>query len=169
MNHIHTIIKIHYVNEGYLPNYPHHMISDEEMFKAFLNREDPSNSFFYNYYPIPTQALQQEYDALVDCLSKVISDYLADGKAIPNWAYAYMLGKVISDMSSIADKHDFLVLLDKDNIEDKFDESAAFACYKLSSLLLSRMAPDKRGHRVPSMFGESNILKHLRLMDLEVS
>lgn len=169
MNHIHTIIKLHYVNEGYLPNYPHHMISDEEMFKAFLNKEDPSNSFFYNYYPLPTQSLQKEYEALVDCLLQVISDYLTDGKDIPSWAYSYMLGKVISNMSTTADKHDFLVMLDKDNIEDEFGDSAALACYQLSSMLLSRMSPDKRGHRVPSMFGELNILKHLRLLDLEVS
>lgn len=32
----HDIIKIKYVNEGYLPNYPYHLISDEEMLDAFL-------------------------------------------------------------------------------------------------------------------------------------
>lgn len=32
----HDVIKIKYVNEGYLPNYPYHLISDEEMLDAFL-------------------------------------------------------------------------------------------------------------------------------------
>lgn len=33
---VHDIIKIKYVREGYLPNYPPHLISDEEMCIAFL-------------------------------------------------------------------------------------------------------------------------------------
>ena len=34
---IHDLIKIKYIREGYLPNYPYHMISDEEVFNAFIN------------------------------------------------------------------------------------------------------------------------------------
>lgn len=33
---LHDIIKIKYIREGYLPNYPPHLISDEEMCDAFL-------------------------------------------------------------------------------------------------------------------------------------
>ena len=32
----HDVIKQMYTLEGYLPNYPPHLISDEEMFEAFL-------------------------------------------------------------------------------------------------------------------------------------
>ncbi len=32
----HDIIKIQYSREGYLPDYPYHMISDREMFNAFI-------------------------------------------------------------------------------------------------------------------------------------
>lgn len=33
---IHDIIKIEYIRQGYLPDFPYHLISDEEMFDAFL-------------------------------------------------------------------------------------------------------------------------------------
>lgn len=37
MTFIHDIIKIKYSNLGYLPGYPYHMISDKEMFDAFID------------------------------------------------------------------------------------------------------------------------------------
>ena len=37
MSLIHDIIKIKYTRLGYLPNYPYHLISDEEMFDAFID------------------------------------------------------------------------------------------------------------------------------------
>src|SRR5574343_441788 len=33
---IHDIIKMEYVRQGYLPNFPYHLISDQEMFDAFI-------------------------------------------------------------------------------------------------------------------------------------
>lgn len=45
MTFIHDIIKIKYIREGYLPDYPPHLISDEEMCDAFLKypEGDPSS------------------------------------------------------------------------------------------------------------------------------
>lgn len=37
---IHDIIKIKFTREGYLPDYPYHLISDEEMCDAFLKLPD---------------------------------------------------------------------------------------------------------------------------------
>lgn len=63
MSLIHDIIKIKYTRLGYLPNYPYHLISDEEMFNAFidLSGDDStsgsgelySETFFDDYYPNP--------------------------------------------------------------------------------------------------------------------
>lgn len=39
MSLVHDLIKIKYVREGYLPNYPYHLISDSEMCDAFINNE----------------------------------------------------------------------------------------------------------------------------------
>lgn len=50
---IHDVIKIQYSRQGYLPNYPPHLISDEEMCKAFLNFTDIEsfeNSSEYSYF-----------------------------------------------------------------------------------------------------------------------
>ena len=43
MNYIHDIIKIMYVREGYLPNYPYHLIADDEMMFAFLHNKKKRN------------------------------------------------------------------------------------------------------------------------------
>ena len=56
---IHDFIKIMYTDMGYLPNYPYYLISDEEMFDAFL-RDD--QGFFNDYYPCPADNLQTEYE-----------------------------------------------------------------------------------------------------------
>ena len=59
---VHDILKIKYVNLGYLKkNYPYHLISDEEMFNAFIDLGtgftskliDPNVRFFDMYYPNP--------------------------------------------------------------------------------------------------------------------
>jgi len=34
---VHDVIKIQYTRNGYLPNYPYHMVSDEEMCDAFIH------------------------------------------------------------------------------------------------------------------------------------
>lgn len=55
---IHDVIKIQYSRQGYLPNYPPHLISDEEMCKAFLDftneasfEESTEYSYFKDNYP----------------------------------------------------------------------------------------------------------------------
>ena len=37
---VHDIIKINYTRQGYLPYYPYHLISDEEMFEGFMSYEN---------------------------------------------------------------------------------------------------------------------------------
>ena len=104
---IHDIIKIKYVTLGYIKkNYPYHLISDEEMFNAFIdlgNTEfndrttmiDPSVRFFDDYYPNPFAendviyekknsdgevvdriSLSGEYDRLKQSIKDYINDYL---------------------------------------------------------------------------------------------
>lgn len=47
---LHDIIKIQYSREGYLGYYPPHLISDEEMFKAFIFNKQ---NYFNDYYGRP--------------------------------------------------------------------------------------------------------------------
>lgn len=113
---IHDIIKIKYVQLGYIKkNYPYHLISDEEMFNAFIdlgtgftsNLIDKNVRFFDTYYPNPftlndyyiktkvnpngtTQeikiSLSQAYDNLVSNIKDYITDYL-EYQGTPNEIY----------------------------------------------------------------------------------
>lgn len=104
---IHDILKIKYVSLGFIKkNYPYHLISDEEMFNAFIDLGnddfnnkttviDPNVRFFDMYYPNPfaeedyiykkTNAMGEvieeislsgEYSKLKDYIIATINDYL---------------------------------------------------------------------------------------------
>lgn len=45
MSFIHDIIKIKYSRLGYLPSYPYHLISDKEMFDAFIHLGETPSEF----------------------------------------------------------------------------------------------------------------------------
>ena len=104
MTLVHDIIKIKYVNLGYIKkNFPYHLISDEEMFNAFIDLGtgfqskliDPKVRFFDSYYPNPFAeedviykkvnamgeivdevSLKDEYNKLKDYIISTINDYL---------------------------------------------------------------------------------------------
>ena len=101
---VHDIIKIKYVQFGYIiKNYPYHLISDEEMFNAFIdlgeefasNLVDPNVRFFDMNYPNPFEledfiyqkkdingnvveeiSLSQEYLKLKNYIKLKIIEYL---------------------------------------------------------------------------------------------
>lgn len=166
MNLTKDSIKIKYTREGYLPNYPYHMISDEEMFKAFLDVENQTG-FFYDNYPILEESLIPEYKALVAEMQRQINAALKsddDDVEVSDWIYTYMLGQVISVNSEKADIHDLLVLLNEDNIDDEFLPEAQRACYNISKAWVNKIA-----FRPPTMFGEPHVIKYLRLLDSGIS
>ena len=100
----HDIVKIKYVKLGYIKkNYPYHLISDEEMFNAFIdlgtgfesNLIDPNVRFFDINYPNPFAeedyiyqkknikgevveeiSLNSEYNRLKDYIITTINNYL---------------------------------------------------------------------------------------------
>lgn len=102
---VHDILKIKYVSLGYITkNYPYHLISDEEMFNAFIdlgtgfksNLIDDTVRFFDSYYPNPFAeqdyiyekkaadgtvleeiSLSGEYTKLKNYIVSAINDYLA--------------------------------------------------------------------------------------------
>lgn len=101
MSLIHDIIKIKYTRLGYLPNYPYHLISDEEMFDAFINLNSDMDSgsgdtdegqyYFNDYYPNPFKdkdiiyigptgehiSLRGEYVRLKQYIVSIINEYLS--------------------------------------------------------------------------------------------
>lgn len=50
MSFIHDVIKIHYTREGYLPDWPYHLISEEEMCDAFIKLPDSIASYITSDY-----------------------------------------------------------------------------------------------------------------------
>ena len=166
---IHDIIKIKYSREGYLPEYPPHLISDYEMCKAFMYAPDGSQretlDWFHTMYPKP-QGYDREYRELELGLSRAINAYLDNvdvDKQLPSWVYAYMLGAVIGPNSDLVDRHNILVLLNADNVDDEFNSLAYHECYRISQLWLARYSED----RPPSMFAEPHVVKYCRLRAAE--
>lgn len=146
---IHNLIKMKLIDNGYLPNYPYHLISDEEMINAFLGKkstsDDPENpryelaGFFVDFYPAlqgltPTFTnVSRSFDNLILTIYCILQIYLhkkAENEVyeIPDWVYSYMLSSVISVNSNKKDIHDLIYPLGVDNIDDDFDYDCETAC-----------------------------------------
>lgn len=155
---------------GYLPNTPYHLISDAEMCDAFIRESDGQLAgYFADNYPLANSSLSDAYDKLVAAIFAHIQMLKDDPTYIlPDWVQAYMLGSVISDTSSIDDKHDLLVLLECDNLYDDFTPLAQSRCYEVSQMwvrkyLVHQVSDDGVDLRPPTVFGEPHVIKSLRL------
>ena len=167
---IHDCIKIKYVREGYLPNIPYHLVSNEEMCNGFIDGTE--NDFWSYQYPLVDEALREQYDTLKENIFWHLKDLVKHSQdetyKMPDWVYAYMLGNVISVHSSQYDLHDVLVLLGRDNLNDIFTPDAASKCYQVSKEWLRKIPSNKLNHRPPTIFGEPHVLKALRLQQVAI-
>lgn len=135
-----TLAKIRLSNSGYLPDYPYHLISDKELYDAFMDCTTETGYFFDAYPNIGGQfpvvykqlALTIQYYLLLSWISTEAADI------IPDWVYSYILGFVISVQSDKKDIHDLIYPLGVDNIDDDFDSKAAAACYGQSVSWIKR-------------------------------
>lgn len=188
---IHDIIKIKYVREGFLPDYPYHLTSDDEMFIGFLNiininesidditykdyieySNDYLNScYFLDNYPCIDESLWGKYKILMQEIQYHINLYLQDpyhSYIIPNWVYAYMIGSVIGPNSNTYDIHDMLVMLNMDNLEDELTIPIYDEIYKISIEYVNKLPESEKLHRPPTLFGEPHVIKLLRLEQSEI-
>ena len=157
---IHDIIKIKYIELGYLQNYRYSMISDDEMFQAFYR-------YFDDNYPCLDPELEDEYNTLVAAIQSHIVNYQASGEAIPDWVYSFMLGSVISINSEYADLEELCTLLNLKEVPPEFNAELAAQCYKISSEWIRKL-PTKYEDRPPTVFGELHVMKSLRLQNVDV-
>ncbi len=166
MNFINNIVKIMYVNLGYLPNYPYHMISDAEMIEAFIGE----TNYFDVMYPCPSESLREDYDKLKRSIEATLRDYLEDNiSVIPDWIYSYMLGTTItyqSDCAEIEYLYELLGIQPAVSYET-FDEQVAEACLAVSKEWIKKQSSAVR-FRVPTMFGEPHVIKSLRLASADI-
>ena len=150
MSFVHEIIKITYVREGYLPNYPYHLISDEEMINAFIYNDI---NYFDSNYPCLYESLQDKYTELKNFILNIVAEYIKAPRTyiIPDWVYSYMLGAVIGPYSDLLDRHDLLVLMDMDNIADVYTEQAQAHTYAISTAWIQKLPLEYR--RPATIFG----------------
>ncbi len=182
---VHDLIKMKLVKRGYLPNYPYHLISDEEMCDAFL-KYNPDNSdsdwdefknsdelcYFKDYYPLLDESFEDEYRNLVTNIAyflNILKSTNEDSYKLPDWVYSYMLDCVISVNSNKQDIHDMLVYMGIDNLDDDFLPIAQENCYYYSKQWLTKMTEEELDHRSPTIFGEPHVIKLLRLIDLDTT
>lgn len=166
---VHDVAKILYSDEGYLPYYPYHMISDEEMIDAFVKSD---SCFFNDFYPLPSDTFETEYNDLKSYITKCCDKYLLDGTAIPDWVYSYMLGKVVGPLSDQKDVHDLFVLLNLDNLYDEFNEGIYSSILSISNKVIGtyfvKSHSSEVEYRPATMFGEPHVIKYLRLEQVSV-
>lgn len=193
---VHDLIKIKLAREGYLPNYPYHLISTEEMFGS-IGIDEPKSGFyqfFDDYYPKPDDSeLSQVWEELHKTIVFYLQRYLYDRDLkIPDWVYSYMLGAVIGPQSEVLDIHDLILPLNVDNIDDEFDIEQEQACYLVSKRWIAQTQQkveyeitkedietyklpvslfkdgDKIQLRPPTIFGEPHVIKSVRLSQLSI-
>ena len=129
---VHDILKIRYSDDGYLINYPPHLISEEEMFDAFMNAS--GEGYFTDNYPYMLEAEQADnYNQLVLSIMSYIFLYEIFDEAIPDWVYSYMLGETISINNDKLDIHDLTVALNTPNVSDAFTDACSAACFSVST------------------------------------
>ena len=168
---VHDLVKIRYSEEGYLPYYPYHLISEEEMIDAFIFNE---SNFFDDFYPCMFKEVEQEHSYLKSYIQEACGSYKKDPEnvLIPDWVYSYMLGSVIGPESSQKDKHDLFVLLNMDNLYDEFTPSICKSIAYVSERALgrsrSKSSIDDSDRRPVTVFGEPHIVKYLRLEQVSV-
>lgn len=180
---IHDIIKIRLSRQGYLMNYPPHLISDAEMCDAFLpytyDESDPTSgyeesmdaeiNYFRDNYPVLDDALLEAHKTLVSEIAYHINKLKKTTESeyvLPDWVYSYMIGATVGVNSELKDRHDLFVLLGTDNLYDEFTATCSSACYRESQYWLAKLSSKAREHRPPTMFGEPHVIKSLRIKAL---
>lgn len=182
---IHNLVKIKLINEGYLSNFPYHLISDNEMCDAFLSKTVNSDGnviksgYFFDAYPCIVPEYRGDnnvYDNLersiryhIYCLKKSSdSEY-----TLPDWIYSYMLGKTVGVFSDKLDIHDLIYPMGVDNIDDEFTADASRRCFEESKKWLKSNNEQyvefehiETSLRPPTMFGEPHVIKSIRLNSL---
>ena len=164
------LAKIRLSNSGYLPNYPYHLISDKELYDAFMDCKTGTGYFFDAYPFLNNSALAVPYKQLVltiqyYLLLAQLSTAANAKEDISDWIYSYMLGFVIGVQSDKKDIHDLIYPLGVDNVDDDFNWQCSVACLNTSQEWIKRKnlsklirIPEKYEDEMISLLSERSIL-----------
>lgn len=191
---VHDILKIKYVKMGYLKkNYPYHLISDEEMFSAFVDLGrgfkssfiDDKVHFFDMYYPNPfddtdiyekkdakgnvieTIKLSDVYGKLKKYIIDSINDYL-DNYGTPEADNHQVPDWVYTYMLGevVYQLSDYLDIQDTLTLlgcSNLDNEFTKEACVACYTTSLGYISTLTKGSRPVTVFGEPHVIKQLRL------
>lgn len=159
------IIKIKYIEQGYLSGYPYWMTTDKEMTDAFLM----DDGYFAVNYPLVDPSLEDQYNELLDAIKTHIAAYHASngGIDIPYWVLSYMIGSAISISSDPLDIEYLKSSFNLPTTSSQFDAELAQNCYRESVEWIQKLPPDQR-NRPATMFGEPHVVKSLRLKEVNI-
>ena len=191
---IHDILKIKYVDLGYLKkNYPYHLISDEEMFNAFIDLGtgftsslvDPKVRFFDAYYPNPFNEddyydrknakgdviehinLFNEYKKLKQYIIDSINTYLkyyGTSEESGHPVPNWVYTYMLGEV--VYNQSDYLDIQDTLtllNCSNIDNEFTKQACYTCYGTSLNYVSTLTTGIRPPTVFGEPHVIKNLRM------
>ena len=191
---VHDIIKIKYVSLGYIrKNYPYHLISDEEMFNAFIDLGDkefnkkttvinPKVRFFDSYYPCPFTeddyyekrnskgevieriSLLGEYNKLKDYIVSAINQYLTLRDSTSIELPDWVYTYMLGEV--VYQKSEYLDIQDTLtllNCSNLDNEFTKEACVACYRTSLNYISTLTSGIRPATVFGEPHVIKQLRL------
>lgn len=191
---IHDILKIKYVQLGYIiKNYPYHLISDEEMFNAFIKLNDTFESslidpegirFFDMYYPNPfadkddeghdippaDESLLPYYNAYLKLKQDIIdriNDYLAyanTSEADDHLIPNWVYTYMLGEV--VYQNSDYLDIQDTLELlgcSNLDNEFTIKACITCYNTSKKYISSLTTGFRSPTVFGEPHVIKYLRM------
>ena len=192
MSLIHDIIKIKYSKLGYLPGYPYHLISDEEMFDAFIcldaENEDKKKQehFFDDNYPNPfeeqdlmynkynkageivsTVSLSGEYTKLRSYIIKTISTYIEHQGKEDASSYTipdWIYTYMLGEV--VYNNSEYLDIYDTLALlgDNSIDNKFTnHSCALCYATSIKYISTLTSGIRPPTVFGEPHVIKQLRL------
>lgn len=192
MSLTHDIIKIKYSRLGYLPNFPYHLISDEEMFNAFIDlsyTDDSSSSgehanssverFFEDTYPNPFLDEDVVIENSIGEHISLSSEYCKLKYYIVNTINSYLLHKDNADAYTIPDWiYTYMlgeVIYNNSDYLDIHDLLVALdmdnidnvmtpnVCATCYTISTQYISTLSINVRPPTVFGEPHVIKQLRL------
>ena len=193
MSLVQDIIKIKYTRLGYLPNYPYHLISDEEMFNAFIDLSAGSDSasgsgdsdsverFFEDTYPNPFEeedveyispsgekiSLSSEYYRLKQYIVDTINEYLqyqGTSEAEDHMIPDWIYTYMLGEVIyNSSDYRDIYDLLVLLDSANIDNEMTPMVCKQCYIKSTKFISTLTTGVRPPTVFGEPHVIKQLRL------
>lgn len=176
--YVYDIIKSMYSMYGFLPNLPYHLISDKEMFDAFMYN---TVNYFGYYYPnmlhdtvLGDTPYNDLKTAICYHIDKAVETGASENPYIPpDWVISYMLGVPISKRSDLRETSYLNGLLGIYSDSNEFDTITSYHCYYESQRWIKKYIKTEYAEykgqtinvRPPAVFGEPHVVKSGRLFD----